>query len=120
MGNEADRFDGLLRDEFLIVSKCQMRNEMIRRFEPIPEHLDTKQFVEFENRPIIGEKHKRAMRWPAPGRWATRKAADIAKRDLESRHVDTLARSQSRKDNLRPQSPVISSMLQAEMKSLNR
>jgi hypothetical protein len=33
------------------------------------------------------------MRWPVSGRRATGKAADVAKSDLESRHVDTLARS---------------------------
>lgn len=93
MGNEADRFDGLPRDKLLIVSECQMRNEMIRRFEPVPQHLGAKQFVEFENRTIVREKHQRAMRRPASGRRTTGKAADVAKRDFESRHMDMLARS---------------------------
>lgn len=97
-----------------------MRNEMIRRFEPIPEHLDTKQFVKFKNRSIIGEKHKWAMRWPAPCCRATGKAADVAKRDLESRHVDTLTRSRSRKDGLGPQPLVVAGMLQAQMEPFSR
>ena len=83
MSNEADRLDGLPGYKLLIVSKCQMRNEMIRRLEPILQHLDAKQFVEFENRSIIGEKHKRAVRRPASGRRATGKTTDMAKCDLK-------------------------------------
>lgn len=93
LGNEADPFDGLPGDKLLIVSECQMRNEMIRRFEPIREHLGAKQFVEFENRPIFGQKHKRSMRWLASGCRATGETANMAKGNFKGRHMDVLARS---------------------------
>lgn len=93
LGKEADGFDRLPGNKLLIVGKCQMRNEMMRRFEPILQHLGAKQFVQFENRAIFGEQHKRVTGWLARRCRAAGKTTNVPKGDLECGHMDMPPRS---------------------------
>lgn len=117
-GQETDWIDWLLWDEPLVIGKGHMRNKMTRRFETIRLHRNSDQPAELADRPIVGQKHKRARWWSAFCGRAAGKTNGMAKRDFKRRHFNQPACSLCREFDFRSKPFVVTDMLLTDVKSL--